>query len=195
MAEVPLYTSSADRVIFAQLCKKLTPVELNNATVIELYDASGNPLALTSTEFENMFYKHNGVFSLTDCSSAWLVLSNLDSPTWYANGQPLHLEQMVVGNWEDDLGVESSCWAPCSLLCILSELVHANNLCNLKCNVCCSVTLLELYKILDSQDSSEDRVGTDSLAVGDRLTLSVMFTNDNEAVKPVEFRLNMIISA
>lgn len=186
-------TTSPDRIIFAQLCKKLTPVELNNATVVELMGADSNPIALTGEEFEEIFYKHNGVFSLTDCSAGLLTLSGND--VWHANGQPLHLEQMVVGNWEDDLGVESSCWAPCSLLCIMSELLHANNLCNLKCNVCCSVTLEELFMLLDSQDSSNDRAGTDSFVDGDRLTLSVMFTNDNEAVKPVEFRLNMIIDS
>jgi hypothetical protein len=185
-------TTSPDRIIFAQLCKKLTPVELNNATVVELMGSDSNPIPVSGLEFEEIFYKHNGVFSLTDCSAGLLTLSG--NNVWYANGQPLHLEQMVVGNWEDDLGVESSCWAPCSLLCIMSELLHANNLCNLKCNVCCSVTLEELFMLLDSQDPSNDRAGTDTFVEGDRLTLSVMFTNDNEAVKPVEFRLNMVIT-
>ena len=180
--------TSSDRIIFAQLCKKLTPVELNNSTVVELTGKNGAPIELTSSEFIDTFYKHNGVFSVTDCSSGLLTLSGND--VWHANGHPINLEQMVVGNWEDDLGVESSCWAPCSLLCIMSELLHANNLCNLKCSVCCSVTLYELFALLNSQS---DDVRSTGFEDGDRLTLSVMFTNDNEATKPVEFRLNMII--
>jgi hypothetical protein len=188
---------AADRIVFAQLCKKLTEVKVNDAKVFELSDVNGNPYLLTTEEFINMFYKHNGVFSLTDCNSDVLTLTQQDSEdqVWYVNGEGLKLNNLVIQQWEDDIGVESSCWAPCSLLCIMNELLHANNLCNLKCNVCCSVTLEELIALLNSRDQggADERDELGGPITGDRVSLSVLFMNDNTDVKPVELRLNMRI--
>ena len=80
--------------------------------------------------------------------STWQYLSN-----WvYAPGQgagfddgdggvfdtSFNLVGFALGQWADDLNVPSDCWTPCSVLRITEELLKANYICNLKCDVCCS---------------------------------------------------------
>ena len=184
---------AAERLIFAQLCKKLSPVETNPATIVELNREDGTPVPISSDEFIDSFYRHNGLFSLTDCCSNIMTLQStsvVDS-VWYVDGVDVNLEGLIVGAWENDLGVDNSCWTACSVMSITSELLRVNDLCNLKCNVCCSLKLSELFATLNAAD---DGTRSTDFVSGDRLTLSVLFTNDNPGVNPVEFRLNFVIA-
>ena len=115
---------AAERLIFAQLCKKLSPVETNTATVVELNQADTTAYPISSAEFIDTFYKGNGLFSLTDCSENLLTLQTVDPlqpSVWHADGVVVNLEGLVVGAWENDLGVDNSCWTACTLMSIATE--------------------------------------------------------------------------
>ncbi len=95
------------------------------------------------------------------------------------------------------------CWSACSLLRITEELLKANYICNLKCNVCCSLCSYELAEALNSisnahtsggQGQYGPRNARNPVVSGDRLVLSVLFTNANTGVNPVDLRLHFQIT-
>ena len=220
--------------VFAQLCQELTAVEVEKATIVNLYmDISGmasvgsgastaadggskKPWSMSGDDFLRFFYPRQGNFALTcDASSvnvAWQYLSN-----WvYAPGQgggfddgdggvfdvSFNVVGFVEGQWGDDLNVPADCWSPCSLLRITEELLKANYICNLKCDVCCSLCSYELAQALNSlsnaYNTSSQYQGRDAqrpVTQGDRLQLSILFTNPNTGTNPVDLRMNFQISS
>jgi len=158
--------------VFAQLCQELTAPEVEKATIVNLYkdivgpggivsgSANKSPWDMSGNDFVKFFYPRSGNFALTcDASSnntAWQYLSN-----WvYAPGQgsgfddgddgvfdtSFNVVGFTLGQWADDLNVPADCWTPCSLLRITEELLKANYICNLKCDVCCSLCSFELAR-------------------------------------------------
>jgi hypothetical protein len=212
--------------VFAQLCKELTAVEIEKATIVNLYrdlykNTVGNydhpyPWEMSGDDFLRFFYPRQGNFALTcDASSVnvgWQYLSN-----WvYAPGQgagyddgalgifdvSFNVVGFVEGQWGDDLNVPADCWSPCSLLRITEELLKANYICNLKCDVCCSLCSYELAQALNSlsnaYNTSSQYQGRDAqrpVKQGDRLQLSILFTNPNTGTNPVDLRMNFQISS
>ena len=215
--------------VFAQLCQELTAVEVEKATIVNLYRDIGkypegtpmkrdfkHPWDMTGNDFLRFFYPRQGNFALTcDASSvnvAWQYLSN-----WvYAPGQgggfddgdggvfdtSFNVVGFVQGQWGDDLNVPADCWSPCSLLRITEELLKANYICNLKCDVCCSLCSYELAQALNSlsnaYNTSSQYQGRDAMrpvTKGDRLQLSILFTNPNTGTNPVDLRMNFQISS
>ena len=221
MASSPVTTP----FLFAQLCKELTPLEVSEATIFNLYrDISGgvrSPWLLSINDFVLTFYPRQGNFALNcDISSVevdsvrWQYLSNWDyepggnSPTGTTGGLfdvSFNLVGAVEGQWASDLNVPVDCWSACSLLRITQELLKANYVCNLKCNVCCSLCSFELAEALNSISNAhnknppvgqyETRDAHRPVVEGDRLVLSVLFTNPNTGVNPVDLRLHFIITA
>ena len=154
------------------------------------------------------------IISAVDLSllSTWHYLSN-----WvYAPGQgagfddgdggvfdvSFNLVGFALGQWANDLNVPSDCWTPCSVLRITEELLKANYICNLKCDVCCSLCSYELAQALNSlsnaYNTSSQYQGRDAqrpVKQGDRLQLSILFTNPNTGTNPVDLRMNFQISS
>ena len=144
--------------------------------------------------------------------STWQYLSN-----WvYAPGQgagfddgdggvfdtSFNLVGFALGQWANDLNVPSDCWTPCSVLRITEELLKANYICNLKCDVCCSLCSFELAQALNSLSNStttwdqyQGRTAQAPVQMGDRLQLSLLFTNPNTGTNPVDIRMNFQINA
>ena len=215
--------------VFAQLCQELTAPEVEKATIVNLYHdvkgadgiaAAGSaekvPWDMSGNDFVKFFYPRSGNFALTcDASSnntAWQYLSN-----WvYAPGQGAGFDDgdggvfdtsfnvvgFTLGQWADDLNVPADCWTPCSLLRITEELLKANYICNLKCDVCCSLCSFELAQALNSLSNStttwdqyQGRTAQAPVVTGDRLQLSILFTNPNTGTNPVDIRMNFQISA
>ena len=117
----------------------------------------------------------------------------------------LNVVQLVMNQWAEDINVAVDCWTVCSRLQITDELLLANNLCNLRCNVCCAYCAGELAQALNATSNDNTGAGTGSgiggsrtpaapVVVGDRLVLSVLFTNANTKVSPVELRLHFVIT-
>ena len=144
--------------------------------------------------------------------STWHYLSN-----WvYAPGQgagfddgdggvfdtSFNLVGFALGQWADDLNVPSDCWTPCSVLRITEELLKANYICNLKCDVCCSLCSFELAQALNSLsnatttwDQYQGRTAQAPVVTGDRLQLSILFTNSNMGTNPIDLRMNFQIAS
>jgi len=142
--------------------------------------------------------------------STWHYLSN-----WvYAPGQgagfddgeggvfdtSFNLVGFALGQWADDLNVPSDCWTPCSVLRITEELLKANYIYNMKCDVCCSLCAFELAQALNSLSNAwsgasqyQGRTADQPVKKGDRLQLSLVFTNPNTGTNPVDLRLNFEI--
>ena len=218
--------------VFAQLCQELTAVEVEKATIVNLYkDISGAghgwsggstgggekaPWDMSGNDFVKFFYPRQGNFALTcDASSnntAWQYLSN-----WvYAPGQGAGFDDglfgafdvsfnvvgFTLGQWGDDLNVPSDCWTPCSVLRITEELLKANYICNLKCDVCCSLCSFELAQALNSLSNAtttwnqyQVRTAQAPVVKGDRLQLSILFTNPNTGTNPIDLRMNFQIAS
>ena len=217
--------------VFAQLCKELTAVDVEKATIVSLYqDISGAqkgkgtpariPWSMSGDDFVRFFYPRQGNFALScDASSnnvLWQYLSN-----WvYAPGEEgggfddgdsgtfdmsFNAVGFVTGQWGDDLNVPADCWTPCSLLRITEELLKANYICNLKCDVCCSLCSYELAQALNSLSNAQSasphrsqyqgRTADKPVVKGDRLQLSILFTNPNTGTCPVDLRMNFQISS
>ena len=213
--------------VFAQLCQELTAPEVEKATIVNLYkdivgpggivSGAANKTAwdMTGDDFVKFFYPRSGNFALTcDASSSnvgWQYLSN-----WvYAPGQGAGFDDgdggvfdtsfnvvgFTLGAWADDLNVPADCWTPCSLLRITEELLKANYICNLKCDVCCSLCSFELAQALNSLSNStttwdqyQGRTAQAPVVTNDRLQLSILFTNPNTGTNPVDLRMNFQIS-
>ena len=144
--------------------------------------------------------------------STWHYLSN-----WvYAPGQgagfddgdggvfdtSFNLAGYALGQWADDLNVPSDCWTPCSVLRITEELLKANYICNLKCDVCCSLCSFELAQALNSLSNAtttwnqyQGRTAQAPVVKGDRLQLSILFTNSNMGTNPIDLRMNFQIAS
>ena len=121
-----------------------------------------------------------------------------------ASGVQFELTPEVLKRWANDLGVSQNCWTPCSLMNITSELLKANYVCNFACDVCCSVSTFELAQALNSQANQgklkpgaqyDGRDASCPVKVNDLVALSMLFTNPNTGVKPIDVRLNFKISA
>ena len=213
--------------VFAQLCQELTAVEVEKATIVNLYRDIGKstslpklpdvkyPWSMSGDDFVKFFYPRQGNFALTcDASShniSWQYLSN-----WvYAPGQGAGFDDGIfgafdvsfnavgftLGQWGDDLNVPSDCWTPCSVLRITEELLKANYICNLKCDVCCSLCSFELAQALNSLSNAtttwnqyQGRTAQAPVVKGDRLQLSLLFTNPNTGTNPIDVRMNFEIS-
>ena len=214
--------------VFAQLCQELTAPEVEKATIVNLYkdivgpggivsgSANKSPWDMSGNDFVKFFYPRSGNFALTcDASSnntAWQYLSN-----WvYAPGQGAGFDDgllgafdvsfnvvgFTLGQWADDLNVPSDCWTPCSVLRITEELLKANYICNLKCDVCCSLCSFELAQALNSLsnatttwDQYQGRTAQAPVVKGDRLQLSILFTNSNMGTNPIDLRMNFQIAS
>lgn len=204
--------------IFAQLCKELTTVEVSTAHIFDLYrDASHNPFTIDVSGFITTFYGHQGNFQL-DCDASghphvWEWLHN-----WFYSPEgnimladlmdaSFNLVGTVEGIWGEDLNSPPSCWTVCSHLRITEELLKANHICTLKCNVCCSLCAFELAEALNSIGNSdldnrysssmspyEPRTATRPVMCGDRLVLSILFTNANTGVNPVDLHLHFQVT-
>ena len=240
MAPNPTYTNapaSRDSFVFAQLCQETTGIDLEKATIINLYDNSNNikPLDISGDQFLAYFYPDGRSFSINcDASGtrvenvpmnqtksgfgggdfmrldSWVRASRLQSDAGAggvagadASGVQFELVPEVLEKWANDLGVAKDCWTPCSLMNITSELLAANYVCNFACNVCCSVTTFELAQALNSQANQgklkpgaqyDGRDASCPVKTGDLLALSMLFTNPNTGVKPIDVRMNFRIS-
>ena len=199
--------------LFAQLCKELTEITASNATIFNLYrDISGvrEPWLLSISEFMVAFYPHQGNFSL-NCDATgvtdtlWHYLNNWDyepggagSTTSGLFDVSFNLVSAVQGQWARDLKAPIECWTACSLLHITRELLKANYICNLKCNVCCTMSSFELAEALNSLSNADSNIlnqygsrnASQPILLDDRLSLSVLFTNSNILCHPVDLRLH-----
>ena len=238
MAPNPTYTgapANRETFVFAQLCLETTGIDLEKATIINLYDNSDNiqPLAISFDQFMAYFYPDGRSFSINcDASGtrvsnvpmtqtfgggdfmrldAWVRASRLEGDAGAggvagtdASGVQFELTPEVLKRWSDDLGVSQNCWTPCSLMNITSELLSANYICNFACDVCCSVSTFELAQALNSQANQgslnpgaqyDGRDASRPVKKGDCLALSLLFTNPNVGVRPIDVRLNFCISS
>ena len=197
--------------IFAQLSKELTEVQNINATIVNLYkDISGSPYLLSILNFINIFYGNNGNFGFdcaVDPTASWFLLSNwIQSPSAGTSFMDIsfNIIGFMKGQWGEDLGIPSNCWTICSNLWITKDLLKANNICSLQCNVCCSLCSYELAETLNSlADTSfnilnqySPRSAAQPVILDDHLALSILFTNGNLCTRPIDIRLNfrMIIA-
>ena len=238
MAPNPTYTgapANRETFVFAQLCLETTGIDLEKATIINLYDNSDNiqPLAISFDQFMAYFYPDGRSFSINcDASGtrvsnvpmtqtfgggdfmrldAWVRASRLQSDAGAggvagadASGVQFELVPEVLEKWANDLGVAKDCWTPCSLMNITSELLAANYVCNFACDVCCSVSTFELAQALNSQANQgslnpgaqyDGRDASRPVKKGDCLALSLLFTNPNVGVRPIDVRLNFCLSS
>ena len=118
------------------------------------------------------------------------------------SGVQFELAPEVIAHWSKDLGVSADCWTPCSLMRIVSQLLKANYVCNLACDVCCSLCTYELAQALNSRANVgalnrgaqyDGRDASSPVKKGDKLALSLLFTNPNVGVRPIDVRLNFCI--
>lgn len=178
------------RVVFAQVHKSTEAVEASDAHVYELYQSS-NEVEVTISDFEAAFYNNTGSFRI-ECQNIEDSGIPFKLSLWQTLGDESNVEvaNVVLADWENDLGVETACWSTCSLMNVREQLLSADDLCKLKCNVSCCLSKEELIAALNQANgtSNENFVG------GELVTLSVLLSNGNPSAKPVEFRLNFVIA-
>ena len=184
--------------IFAQFCQTLeTIVDCSNATIFHLYHDVSHavfPWKLTTNEFLELFY-NQGIFHIRDCCDN---VMQTDNWTWariasgsgaLGNGGKANIPQRVLEQWYIDASNNTGGnfhWETCSELVITAQLLQARNLCNLACNICCSLTLNEIVGILNAQDH-QHRTPTSPFITGDDIILSLVFTNSSLLTNPVVF--------
>ena len=172
---------------------------------------------ISEEDFMNLFY-YQGVFNIRDCCDNVLLLHNwMLDPTgtpaesavpFGTDPSRCHLLSLITEQWILDasnncgMDISSSNWETCSKMNMLGELLKSENLCNWKCNVCCALTAQELANVLNYQEydamtglwtGDVIRTALNPINVGDCLILSILFTNDNPCVDPIELRLNFFI--
>lgn len=178
------------RVVFAQVHKSTEAVEASDAHVYELYQSS-NEVSVTIADFEAAFYNNTGSFRI-ECQNIEDSGIPFKLNDWQTlGGDAVEVANVVLADWENDLGVETACWSTCSLMNVREQLLSADDLCKLKCNVSCCLSKEELIAALNQ--ANEGRSG-ETLQAGDLVTLSVLLSNGNPSAKPVEFRLNFVLA-
>ena len=179
----------SERVIFAQLCKNTDAAEVSTAHVEELYDTSaGAQVSLTVQEFKDLFYTSAGNFAVNCDAAQSSVIENLQGE-WELTSGAFNLVDLVLGHWASDVA-PLDCWTTCSLSSVRDQVLKANDLCSLKCSVCCSLKLSELVAALNQVNGASE---TD-LVAGNLVTLSVLLKNGNASAEDVELRLNFQLS-
>lgn len=207
--------------IFAQFCQDLNDVVVSTATIINLYkDSAGTPYDISGVDFMKLFYSSNGNFSFNCDASGlqqlpWFHLSNTyGSEAGGATGggvifdTSFNVVGTVEGAWATDLNVPVECWEVCSKLRITEELLKANYICTMKCNICCSLCAFELAEAMNMEANNvpiaisvnsgspyAPRTASAPVRTGDLVALSILFTNPNTGVNPVNLQLNFAISA
>jgi len=233
MTPNPTYTGAPpnrDTFVFAQLCSDTEGIDVENATIINLYVNSNaiSPLSIGIRHFMSYFYPDGRNLSI-NCGQPWyrrIAAGKVEKWEWGrldnwvrasrlesdagagavggadASGVQFELAPEVLEKWANDLGVGKDCWSPCSLMNITKELLRANYVCNFACDVCCSVSTFELAQALNSQGNQgallngaqyDGRTAEKPVKKGDCLALSILFTNPNVGVRPIDVRLNFCI--
>ena len=206
---------------FAQICQNLATVEDSSATVFDLYhdisgtDPSGFSWQTAATTFISLFYD-KGLFRIRDCCDNIMLLHNwIVDPSGDISNNAIpfgtdpsncHLIDLVTNQWildaSNNCGLDISAnWGTCSKMGILRELLKARSLCNWDCKVCCALTAQEIADVLNYQELDDDgawtgdfiRTAENPVTLGDTLILSVLFTNQNPCVDPIELRLHFLI--
>jgi hypothetical protein len=102
------------------------------------------------------------------------------------NNSAFNLKKAILGAYssnESGVGVDSNCWAPCSLMAIqtqMNKLKHLYDICNVECSRTFYEAMQEISSLFDG-DGGSSVVNT---------RVSVVFTNQNPVVQDVIVRFN-----
>ena len=102
------------------------------------------------------------------------------------NNSAFDLKKAILGAYssnESGVGVDSNCWAPCSLMAIqtqMNKLKHLYDICNVECSRTFYEAMQEISSLFDG-DGGSSVVNT---------RVSVVFTNQNPVVQDVIVRFN-----
>jgi len=187
----------------------VAPLDIDGSEFMEIFYPNGRDFEINcdgpTTSYKTM---DGGDFMRLD---SWVRAADaargvdgheLPSPT-DSSGHQFELVPEVLEQWSRDLGVDKDCWTPCSVLNITKELLRANYICNCSVNVCCSVSALELAQALNARSNEgstlagaqyDGRSADKPVIKDDKLALSLLFTNPNTGVKPIDLRLNFNIA-
>ena len=105
------------------------------------------------------------------------------------NNSAFDLKKAILGAYssnESGVGVDSNCWAPCSLIAICDQINKLKHLYDI-CNVECSRTFYEAMQEVSSLFSGDP--GTSVI----NTRVSVVFTNQNPVVQDVIVRFNFLV--
>ena len=102
------------------------------------------------------------------------------------NNSAFNLKNAILGAYSSNksgVGVDSNCWAPCSLMAIqtqMNKLKHLYDICNVECSRTFYEAMQEISSLFDG-DGGSSIVNT---------RVSVVFTNQNPVVQDVIVRFN-----
>ena len=105
------------------------------------------------------------------------------------NNSAFDLKKAILGAYssnESGVGVDSNCWAPCSLIAIcdqMNKLKHLYDICNVECSRSFYEAMQEVSSLFGS-DGGSSVVNT---------RVSVVFTNQNPVVQDVIVRFNFLV--
>ena len=157
-------------VVFAQLCKNVSSVEVSTSTVLDLYGTAGGSksMDISSHEFINLFYsltEEGNVKCNMDLDSSGLVHCKkfLDlSGAWFEKEASalFQVAERVPIEYANMMGLQVDCFDTCSLMKLRTELLELEDLCQVcknKSVICCSLSLDDLIEVLNDGDNSETR--------------------------------------
>ena len=119
----------------------------------------------------------------------YVAFSNQSIVSSSGDKSAFNLKNAIMGAYSSNnggVGVDSSCWAPCSLMAIQNQLNKLKHLFDI-CNVECSRTF---YEAMQEISSNFDGDGG-STVINTRV--SVVFTNQNPVVADVIVRFNLLV--
>jgi hypothetical protein len=119
----------------------------------------------------------------------YMAFSNQSIVSSSGDKSAFNLKNAIMGAYSSNnggVGVDSSCWAPCSLMAIQNQLNKLKHLFDI-CNVECSRTF---YEAMQEISSNFDGDGG-STVINTRV--SVVFTNQNPVIADVIVRFNLLV--
>ena len=176
------------RIDFAVYTKQFTEINMKNPLdhIVELDNISIDEALFKSIFYNTDNFAINPIAYLDPLLSQYISFSNLT-----VLGKHFCLYDEIIKNIENDLGISSSMFSPCTNIALSKEINAIKTLCDLiqTGTIVCSLTWTDIMNIIKCESESE---GVNPLTV--ILTLSVVFTNPTAGVNATILKFNFSVN-
>ena len=176
------------RIDFAVYTKQFTEINMKNPLdhIVELDNISIDEALFKSIFYNTDNFAINPIAYLDPLLSQYISFSNLT-----VLGKHFCLYDEIIKNIENDLGISSSMFSPCTNIALIKEINAIKTLCDLiqTGTIVCSLTWTDIMNIIKCESESE---GVNPLTV--ILTLSVVFTNPTAGVNATILKFNFSVN-
>lgn len=170
------------RIDFAVYTKQTTQVNLKNPLdhITEL-----DNINISETFFRNIFYQTDNFAINPQAYLDQLLLPYISFSNLTVLGKHFCLYDEIIKNIENDLGVSSSMFSPCTSIALAKEINAIKTLCDLiqSGTILCSLTWTDIMNIVKCESENGSSVNV-------ILTLSVVFTNPTTGINATIIKFN-----